>query len=90
LAAHSEVGRLRVEGHTDALGSFENNLVVSKKRAKVVVDWLTAHGVASDRLESQGYASAMPLADNETPDGRARNRRIELHIVERPSRSSSP
>jgi outer membrane protein OmpA-like peptidoglycan-associated protein len=81
LEAHPEIERVRIEGHTDDQGSFEGNLIVSKKRAKAVVDWLVAHGIAPERLQSQGYGSAKPIAPNTTPEGREENRRIELHIV---------
>ncbi len=82
LATHPAIVHLRIEGHTDDQGSFANNLLVSKKRAKTVSDWLAAHGVAPTRLESQGYGSAMPIADNATPEGREQNRRIELVLIE--------
>jgi len=81
LASHPEVRRLRIEGHTDDRGSLANNLIVSKKRARVVLEWLVTNGVAASRLDSQGYGGALPIADNETEEGRRLNRRIALRIV---------
>lgn len=82
LETHAAIARVRVEGHTDDQGSFENNLIVSKRRAKVVLDWLETHGIAKGRLESQGYGSVRPIQKNDTPEGREKNHRIELHLIE--------
>jgi outer membrane protein OmpA-like peptidoglycan-associated protein len=70
--------RLRVEGHTDAAGSPESNRVLSQARAEAVVRWLAAHGVEPARLQAVGMGQTKPLAPNDSEDGRARNRRVEL------------
>jgi OmpA-OmpF porin, OOP family len=70
--------KLRVEGHTDSVGSAASNQTLSEKRAQAVVAWLTAHGVNSARLEAKGWGQTKPVADNGTDDGRAKNRRVEL------------
>jgi outer membrane protein OmpA-like peptidoglycan-associated protein len=70
--------KLRVEGHTDDVGSDQANQELSEGRARAVVEALTARGVASSRLASGGYGESRPMADNATEEGRARNRRVEL------------
>jgi OOP family OmpA-OmpF porin len=82
IADHAEIRRVRVEGHTDNIGSAAYNLNLSKARAGSVVRWLIAHGVDAGRLESQGYGLMRPIADNATEEGRRDNRRVELHIVD--------
>ena len=70
--------RLEVGGHTDAVGSDVDNLVLSEKRAKAVYDYLVERGVAADRLTYRGYGESRPVASNDTPEGRAKNRRTTL------------
>ncbi len=70
--------RLEVGGHTDAVGSEEDNLVLSEKRAKAVYDYLILRGVSADRLTYRGYGESRPVASNDTPEGRAANRRTTL------------
>jgi OmpA-OmpF porin, OOP family len=70
-----------VEGHTDANGSDSQNLLLSQDRADAVKDYLVRNaGVNVERISSIGYGEARPVASNETPEGRARNRRIDLII----------
>jgi outer membrane protein OmpA-like peptidoglycan-associated protein len=70
--------KLEVQGHTDGVGSEEYNLPLSKARAHSVVVWLTDHDVAADRLASRGYGKTRPVASNDTDEGRAQNRRVEI------------
>ena len=74
--------RLTVEGHTDDVGSAEDNLALSEQRAQAVVDYLIAGGIAADRLTAIGYGESRPIADNSTAEGRAENRRIEFVVEE--------
>jgi OmpA-OmpF porin, OOP family len=79
LLARKRGWRLRIEGHTDDVGGTRSNLELSSRRAQTVKAWLTTkHGVSPDRLETQGFGDAKPIADNKTEEGRARNRRVEL------------
>nr|MBO2489723.1 hypothetical protein [Gammaproteobacteria bacterium] len=72
---------ITVEGHTDALGSESTNLILSQDRADAVKQYLVTHfGVNPERITSIGYGEARPVATNETAEGRARNRRIDLVI----------
>ncbi len=69
-------------GHTDNQGSDALNIPLSKARAASVIAWLTTQGIASDRLEPQGFGSTRPVADNATASGRALNRRVEVSLAE--------
>jgi OmpA-OmpF porin, OOP family len=73
--------RIRIEGHTDGEGTEDGNLELSRERAVSVMKYLVAKGVDAQRLEAMGYGETRPIDTNRTPDGRARNRRVEFHIV---------
>ena len=74
--------KLLIEGYTDSVGSDEYNLKLSKRRAQAVADYLKSHGVAADRFQSiKGYGEANPRASNDTKEGQAKNRRVEIGIV---------
>lgn len=77
LAANGDL-RIAVEGHTDDTGTADRNRVLSAGRADAVVAALVSAGVAGDRLLPRGLGADVPLTDNLTEDGRARNRRVEL------------
>lgn len=77
LGAHEGL-RLRIEGHTDATGEAAYNRDLSERRAQAVKSWLVEQGIAEDRLEAAGLGAADPMADNGTPEGRQKNRRVEL------------
>jgi outer membrane protein OmpA-like peptidoglycan-associated protein len=70
-----------VVGHTDSTGTEAYNQSLSERRARAVADYLVAQGVQSVRLATRGYGETQPIASNETPEGRALNRRVELKIV---------
>jgi outer membrane protein OmpA-like peptidoglycan-associated protein len=71
--------KLYVVGHTDNVGSFDSNMKLSKDRADAVAKALTGkHGVAAARLKPYGVASLSPVTSNDTEDGKAKNRRVEL------------
>jgi outer membrane protein OmpA-like peptidoglycan-associated protein len=70
-----------VEGHTDAYGGDENNLALSRRRAEAVSAYLTNElGVPAVRISSVGYGETQPIANNDTEQGRSRNRRIDVII----------
>ena len=70
--------RLSINGHTDATGDAAYNQRLSEQRAQAVVDALAAGGVDPSRLEARGHGQSQPVADEDTEQGRARNRRVEL------------
>ena len=70
--------KVEVQGHTDNVGGDAYNQTLSEARARAVVDWLTRHGVAAARLSANGYGKTKPVADNNTDEGRAKNRRVEI------------
>lgn len=71
--------KLYVVGHTDNVGTVDSNLKLSKERADAVVNSLTAnYGISADRLKAYGVASLAPVASNDTEEGKAKNRRVEL------------
>lgn len=90
--SHYELGRLvellknnptlnvELGGHTDNVGSDEANKKLSAERAKAVHDYLTANGIPVSRLTYRGYGETRPVATNDTPEGRAANRRVEMTI----------
>jgi outer membrane protein OmpA-like peptidoglycan-associated protein len=82
LSAHSELKKIRIEGHTDNVGGAAYNLDLSKRRARTVVLYLGSHGISPARLTSEGYGFTRPVASNATAFGRAKNRRVEFVIVD--------
>ncbi|MEZ4920529.1 MAG: OmpA family protein [Saprospiraceae bacterium] len=73
--------RIRINGHTDSVGSDSDNQTLSENRAASVRQYLIDQGIAADRLESAGFGETAPVADNGTEEGRARNRRTEFEII---------
>jgi outer membrane protein OmpA-like peptidoglycan-associated protein len=74
----SPVLKVYVVGHTDSVGSLESNLKLSSARADSVVKAITAKGIAASRLKSAGVGPYSPVASNDTDEGKAKNRRVEL------------
>jgi OmpA-OmpF porin, OOP family len=70
--------KVKIDVHTDNLEGPKTSQEITQKRAQVVGEWLEKHGVAKERIVAQGSGSADPIGDNETDDGRAKNRRIEV------------
>ncbi len=73
--------QIEIGGHTDNEGSDAHNLVLSQNRAKSVYDYLITNGIESKRLMYKGYGKTIPVASNETPEGRAKNRRTEFKVL---------
>ena len=80
LKAHPEIGRCAIEGHTDDTGPPEWNQKLSVLRAAAVIEFLADKGVEPKRLVPIGHGEHLPWASNETPEGRAMNRRVVFHI----------
>lgn len=77
LADWPEV-KVEIGGHTDSVSDGDYNLNLSQRRAEAVRRYLIDKGISAKRLEAKGYGETRPVATNDTPDGRARNRRVEL------------
>ncbi len=77
LAEHPEV-KVSVEGHTDSDGDFDMNQQLSDDRAMTVMNQLVAMGIAKDRLISKGFGESKPMDTNDSPEGKANNRRVEF------------
>ncbi|MDD5390314.1 MAG: OmpA family protein [Gallionellaceae bacterium] len=75
------VFKVEVAGHTDSHGSSAHNLDLSSRRAKAVMDYFIAHGIAADRLSAKGYGETQPIGNNYTEEGRVKNRRVELRTT---------
>lgn len=81
LVARADI-KVEIDGHTDGKGTEAYNQKLSDSRAKSVATYLVAKGIAKDRLTSKGFGKSMPIADNETDEGREKNRRVELKVLE--------
>ncbi|MBA4168117.1 MAG: OmpA family protein, partial [Chitinophagaceae bacterium] len=74
--------KITIEGHTDATGKPEANKSLSLKRAEAVKLYLVQNGIEEVRLTAIGFGSEKPLESNKTPEGRAKNRRVEIRLVQ--------
>lgn len=72
---------LSISGHTDDVGTEENNLQLSTERAKACSDYLLYRGIKETRLRSAGYGESRPMVSNNSPSGREQNRRVEFELV---------
>ena len=75
--------KVEIQGHTDNVGNDDANLKLSDQRAKAVYDYVIGKGIPADRLRYKGYGESQPIADNNTPAGRAKNRRTVFLIYEK-------
>jgi OOP family OmpA-OmpF porin len=78
--------RLKVElqGHTDSKGPDAYNLTLSQKRADAVRNYMIQQGVPSTQITAKGYGEGQPIADNKTEEGRAKNRRVVMFVIDNP------
>jgi OOP family OmpA-OmpF porin len=74
--------RVRLDGHTDDTGAAEYNFDLAERRAGAVSEYLQAAGIEGSRLEVRGFGSSRPIASNDTPEGRSKNRRVELSVID--------
>ena len=74
---------IKIDGHTDNFGIPDKNLRLSIFRAASVKRYLTMNGILSQRIDTQGFGDTKPIADNATPEGMAKNRRIEVYVVKK-------
>jgi outer membrane protein OmpA-like peptidoglycan-associated protein len=81
--SHPELKLIEIQGHTDNKGRRQYNVKLSERRAQAVRQYLVDSGVDGSRLRAKGFGPLRPVAPNFTSQGRARNRRVEFHIIER-------
>lgn len=73
--------KIEIAGHTDNVGDDAANMNLSEARAKAVKAYLMNKGISAERIKTSAYGETQPVADNETPEGRAKNRRIEVNVL---------
>jgi OOP family OmpA-OmpF porin len=76
--------KIEVQGHTDSTGSARHNQGLSERRAASVRDYLISQGVQPAQLTARGFGETQPVASNATVEGRAKNRRVVMHVLENP------
>lgn len=80
LQQHPKI-QVAIHGHTDNVGEEAANLTLSQARAQAVVNFLSEQGIPPQRLSAKGFGAQQPLVSNETPEGRAKNRRVEFIVT---------
>ncbi len=79
-AVKSENYTLSLRGHADSVGKYKYNWVLSDKRALIVKNYLVSKGVKEDKIVTTPFGSTVPVASNKTPEGRQKNRRVEISV----------
>ena len=82
LQKNARITKVRIEGHTDNVGTAKHNQWLSQERAESVARWLAQHDIDRDRIVTVGYGDTRPLVDNSTRENRRMNRRTEFHVQE--------
>ena len=80
MKEHAADWTLKLSGHTDNQGDAAKNMLLSEKRAKAVKKYLVSKGVAADKIIAEWFGQTVPIADNNTPEGRQKNRRVEMKV----------
>jgi outer membrane protein OmpA-like peptidoglycan-associated protein len=81
LTDNPQIELLQVEGHTDSTGTAAINRKLSQQRAESVMNYLASKGVAAGRMKAKGFGPDKPIADNNTDEGKEKNRRVEFNIL---------
>ena len=81
LVQHSAEWKIKLSGHTDNEGTPEKNMLLSEKRSNAVKNYLVKKGVKEDQIITEWFGQEQPIADNKTPKGRQKNRRVEMKIM---------
>jgi OOP family OmpA-OmpF porin len=85
MKEHANIKKVRIEGHTDSDGPDEYNKRLSQDRADSVKKFLVEAGVDEARMEAVGYGEEQPISENDTAEGKERNRRVEFNIIDQPN-----
>jgi OOP family OmpA-OmpF porin len=80
IALRCPTSNLEIGGHTDTDGDEEANMRLSERRAQAVLDYMMRAGLPPERLHAVGYGQTQPVASNDTAEGKAQNRRIEITV----------
>lgn len=80
LTREDPLSKIVIEGHTDSQGQPGYNQELSQRRAEAVRTYLVSRGIAADRVTAQGFGPTRSIADNNSPEGRANNRRVEIVV----------
>lgn len=83
LKEHSEIAKVQIEGHTDSKAGKAFNQRLSEQRAASVKAYLVSKGIAANRMTTKGFGETRPVADNNTEDGRFKNRRVDFKILKK-------
>jgi len=78
--------KIEIGAHTDDVGANTYNQQLSLKRAQSVKAYLIKKGISKDRIKAKGYGENKPIADNATEEGRAKNRRVEISVIQKGER----
>ncbi|NTU70164.1 OmpA family protein [bacterium] len=81
MLGKKEIWKVQLSGHTDNSGNPEKNMELSKNRTQAVKDYLIKQGVKEFRIKAEWFGQEKPIADNKTPAGRQKNRRVEMKII---------
>ena len=81
LKSHPKIKKLEIQAYSDNRGSSRLNKKLTRLQAKAVKKYLVEAGIKAKRLIPKGYGGANPVADNKTPEGREKNRRVEFVII---------
>ncbi|MEF8844412.1 MAG: Ig-like domain-containing protein [Bacteroidales bacterium] len=81
IMKHNSDIKIEIAAHTDNIGSFGYNMELSRKRAQSIMDYMVSKGISKDRLRAVGYGQSRPIADNQTEEGRQKNRRVEFILI---------
>lgn len=74
--------KVHISAHTDNDGTEDDNVALSLKRANTIVNYLVSKGIAADRVRAEGFGESQPIASNNTPEGKKKNRRVEISIIQ--------
>jgi len=90
LIQHTEIKKVRLEGYTDSRGKAASNLKLSQRRVDTVMKWLIDHDIEAFRMVAQGFGKSNPIASNASADGRQRNRRVQIIILDQSDTPAPP
>jgi outer membrane protein OmpA-like peptidoglycan-associated protein len=81
ILSHKEHKGIIIEGHTDSIGTAEYNQQLSERRTNAIKEFLVSKGISANILTAKGFGEEKPIADNTLEEGRAKNRRVDFHVV---------